>query len=129
MTTGTAPPRHSSTDEPNEGRVAFGVPPSTVADWFHSDLQDGVQPERLDVLRRTYGYNELVEALPTPGWKRFFAQFNELVIWILIGAAVISGLLGEWADAVAILAIVLLNGVLGFFQEERAEQSLTSTLR
>ena len=54
-----------------------------------------------------------------PIWKKLFGQFKELVIWILIVAAIISGVMGEWADAVAILAIVLVNGVIGFLQEER----------
>ena len=61
-----------------------------------------------------------------PGWKKFLAQFRELVIWILIVAAIISGALGEWVDALAILAIVLLNGVLGFLQEAKAEQALAA---
>src|SRR4029077_3751424 len=46
--------------------------------------------------------------------------------WVLIGAAILSGLLEDWLDAAAILAIVLVNGVLGFIQEFRAERSLTS---
>ncbi|MDP6446790.1 MAG: metal-transporting ATPase, partial [Pirellulaceae bacterium] len=48
------------------------------------------------------------------------------MIWILIAAALISGALGEWADTLAILAIVLLNGCLGFYQEARAERSLAA---
>lgn len=111
---------------PAEGLVAFAVPAGTVADWFQTDSQQGLRAEQVENRRENYGYNQLIEAAPTPAWVRFLAQFNELVIWILIGAAVVSGLLGEWADAVAILAIVLLNGVLGFFQEDRAEQSLSA---
>ncbi|MCI0464389.1 MAG: cation-translocating P-type ATPase [Gemmataceae bacterium] len=53
-------------------------------------------------------------------------QFQELVIWILLVAAAISGLLGDWTDMIAILAIVLLNALLGFFQEERAERALAA---
>jgi Ca2+-transporting ATPase len=77
-------------------------------------------------LRERHGFNELVEAPPVPLWRKFLSQFTDLVIWILIVAALISGLLGEWADTLAILAIVLLNGLLGFFQEERAEQALAA---
>ena len=57
---------------------------------------------------------------------KFAAQFNQLVVWILIAAAVIAGATGDLIDTAAILAIVLLNGVLGFVQEERAEQALES---
>ncbi len=48
------------------------------------------------------------------------------MIWILIVAALISGVVGEWLDAGAILSIVLLNGVLGFIQVEKAERALSS---
>src|SRR5262245_11088617 len=54
------------------------------------------------------------------------SQFRDLVIWILIVAAVISGAMNEWVDTIAILAIVVLNGVIGFLQEQRAEQSLAA---
>src|SRR5687768_3261562 len=73
-----------------------------------------------------YGANELAQAPPEPWWKRFARQFADLLIWILIAAAIISGALGEWIDAVAILAIVVLNGILGFMQEGRAEQALAA---
>src|ERR1019366_4955849 len=55
-----------------------------------------------------------------------FRQFNEVVIWVLIVAAIVSGWLGEWTDAIAIVAIVLINGLLGFFQEERAGEALAA---
>ncbi|MGH6803019.1 MAG: cation-translocating P-type ATPase, partial [Methyloceanibacter sp.] len=49
-----------------------------------------------------------------------------VIVWVLVGAAVISGLLEDWLDAAAILAIVFLNGLLGFVQEFRAERSLAA---
>ena len=53
--------------------------------------------------------------------------FDEAVDrWTVIGAAIISGALGEWSDAIAILAIVVINGILGFVQEGRAEQALAA---
>ncbi|WHZ16371.1 MAG: cation-translocating P-type ATPase [Nitrospira sp.] len=81
-----------------------------------------------EALRRlaAHGSNELPEAPPPSPWNIFQAQFTSLIVWVLIGAAVISGLLGEWIDTGAILAIVLLNALLGFLQEYRAEQSLAA---
>src|SRR6185503_8602066 len=72
------------------------------------------------------GPNELPEAHPPSLIKLFFSQFTSVIVWVLIGAAVISGLLEDWLDAAAILAIVLFNGFLGFIQEFRAERSLAS---
>ena len=72
------------------------------------------------------GPNELPEAHPPSPIKLFFSQFTSVIVWVLIGAAVVSGLLEDWLDAVAILAIVLFNGVLGFIQEFRAERSLAA---
>ena len=62
-------------------------------------------------------------------WHRFLGQFLEPVIGILIVASVIAGLMGEWIDTLAILAIVLLNGVLGYLQEDRAERALAALQR
>jgi Ca2+-transporting ATPase len=73
-----------------------------------------------------HGRNELMEGKRTPPIALFLNQFKDFMVLVLIGATLISGLLGEYMDAVAILAIVVLNGVLGFIQEYRAEQSLRS---
>lgn len=72
------------------------------------------------------GFNELPEPPPPSLLKLFLSQFTSVIIWVLIGAAVISGLLEDWLDAAAIMAIVFLNGVLGFVQESRAERSLAA---
>src|SRR4051812_35343345 len=60
------------------------------------------------------GPNELREAPPASHWGRLFDQFREPVILVLVAAAVVSGALGQWTDAFAIIAIVLINGVIGF---------------
>ena len=72
------------------------------------------------------GPNELKEGKRISPWQIFLGQFKSLIIWILIAAGVISGVLGEVVDAVAILAIVLLNAVIGFYQEFNAEKSIAA---
>ncbi len=73
-----------------------------------------------------YGYNELAER-PRPGFLQLLlGQFNNFIVIILIVAAIISLLLGEVIDASAIMAIVILNAVLGVIQESRAEQALAA---
>lgn len=64
----------------------------------------------------SHGPNELPEAPPVSPLKLFLTQFSSLIILVLIGAAIISGLLQEWVDTAAILAIVVLNAILGFLK-------------
>ena len=72
------------------------------------------------------GPNELKEGKRISSVQVFLGQFKSLIIWILIAAGVISGLLGERVDAIAILAIVVLNAVIGFYQEFKAEKSIAA---
>ncbi|GAB1469882.1 cation-translocating P-type ATPase [Chloroflexota bacterium] len=73
-----------------------------------------------------YGPNQLTEA-PRPGFLTLlWAQLNNFVVILLIMASVISALLGDYVEAIAIMAIVVLNAVLGIIQEQRAEQALAA---
>jgi Ca2+-transporting ATPase len=86
----------------------------------HEGLSSGEAKQRL----AEYGYNELLEKERKCWWKQLLAQFQDFMVLVLLAATFISGLLGEYADAIAILVIVLVNAVLGFIQEYRAEQSM-----
>ncbi len=72
------------------------------------------------------GPNELQETISRPAWKMLLAQFIEPMILILIAASVLSFLLGDITEGIAILAIVVLFGVLGFMQEYRAEKAMAA---
>ncbi|MFN2152230.1 MAG: HAD-IC family P-type ATPase, partial [Anaerolineales bacterium] len=74
----------------------------------------------------SYGPNQLAEAPPTTIWQMLWEQFNNFVVILLVVAAIISALLGDYVEAGAILAIVVLNAVLGIVQERRAEQALAA---
>jgi len=82
-------------------------------------------PEAQERLR-LHGANKLVEAPPTTVWKMLWDQFNDFVVMLLIVAAVISAILNDWVEAIVIMAIVILNAVLGVFQERRAEEALAA---
>ncbi len=87
---------------------------------------DGLSSQEAAQRLATNGPNELKEGKPTSLLQSFLGQFKSLIIWILIAAGVISGLLGEVVDSIAILAIVVLNAVIGFYQEFKAEKSIAA---
>lgn len=73
---------------------------------------------------KTYGLNELKHKKKKSPILIFLSQFNDFLVWVLIGATIISGFIGDKADALTILIIVIVNAILGFIQEFRTEKSL-----
>ncbi len=90
------------------------------------DPQQGLTNGQVEERRQAHGPNELQETPPPPLWKRIVRQFASVLIGILIVAAIISGILGEWPETIAIAAIILLNALIGFLQEEKAERALAA---
>lgn len=121
---------NASMNKPTVSAPAIDAPHALAVEKviakFEVDVERGLTTAEAATRRSRYGGNRLPDAVVRPWWLRFASQFNQLVVWILIAAAVIAGATGDLIDTVAILAIVLLNGVLGFVQEERAEQALES---
>src|SRR5690606_13972046 len=66
--------------------------------------------------------------LPAPPrdgvFKRFFKHFHDMLIYVLIGAGAITAVLGHWLDTAVILGVVVINAIIGFIQEGKAEQAL-----
>jgi Ca2+-transporting ATPase len=86
----------------------------------------GLAPDEVSRRRARHGANELARPAAVPIWRRCARQLGEPVILLLLAAAAISLVLGESLDAGAILAIVLLNAALTYFQQARAERALAS---
>jgi Ca2+-transporting ATPase len=115
-----------------------GVPPyrqtvATVVARFHSDAARGLTSAAAKEALAQYGPNELPTVPPEPAWKRFLAQFQNPLTMLLIAATVISFVAwiieeegGLPYEALTILAIVILNAVLGYVQENRAEQAVAA---
>lgn len=106
-----------------------------MSNWFNIDAKDVLKdfssceknglttPEATRRLAKV-GQNQLESGTKLSPWQIFGSQFKDFMVLVLIGAAIVSGLLGEKADAITIVAIVILNAFLGFIQEYRAEKSL-----
>jgi calcium-translocating P-type ATPase len=91
-----------------------------------TNVQSGLSAA--DVQRRLekYGHNRLPEGRKQGPFKRFLLQFNNILVYVLLGAGFVKLMVGLWLDASIILAVVVLNALLGFFQEGKAEKALDS---
>jgi Ca2+-transporting ATPase len=87
---------------------------------------EGISGQEALLRRERYGLNELLEKKKKTIVTMFLDQFKDFMIIVLLAAALISGALGELADTVAIVVIVVLNAVLGFIQEYRAEKAMAA---
>src|SRR5919112_705133 len=116
-----------------EGNAGYRRTVEEVVAGLGSDPRRGLSSEEARARLERYGPNELEAEKPVPAWRRFLAQFRDtLVILLLIATAVSVGL---WAyerdsalpyEGLAIFAIVLLNGILGYVQESRAERAVAA---
>jgi len=95
-----------------------------VIAYWQTDQYEGLASSEIKSRLNKFGYNEMVEKQKTAWWKRLVAQFQDFMVLILLAATLISAFLGEYADAVTILIIVIFNAILGFVQEYRAEKSM-----
>ncbi|MBY9082297.1 calcium-translocating P-type ATPase, SERCA-type [Paenibacillus sp. HN-1] len=91
---------------------------------FAVSPQRGLGPEEAEARLKEHGPNELSEGERISPLTILLNQFKDFMVLVLMGATLVSGLLGEYLDAITIVAIIVLNGILGFVQEFRAERSL-----
>lgn len=89
-----------------------------------TDSYRGLSRSEAQKRLQEFGYNQLPEQRKISSLNLLLSQFSNFIVWILIAAAIIAGILGEWVDVFAIIIIIILNALLGFFQEYRAERSL-----
>lgn len=90
------------------------------------DLQNGLSSTEVVKLQEQYGLNELVDRGTKSPWKILLEQLTGTMVVILIISAIITFFLKEYKEAIAIMVIVILNSILGFSQEYRAEQAMAA---
>ncbi len=111
-------------------RDAHRLTKTTVLNVLAVEPAIGLTDTEAATRRATVGGNVLAEAVRVPGWRRFVGQFRDLLILILIGAAVVAFVVsGELKTPLVVLVVVLINAVIGFVQENRAERSLEALRR
>lgn len=95
-----------------------------VVEKLGTDIKKGLNDKEIKKRLEHFGPNELVYAPKKPAWHLFVHQFTDFMVLVLLAATFISGILGEYADAITIMIIVVANAILGFVQEYRAERSI-----
>jgi magnesium-transporting ATPase (P-type) len=91
-----------------------------------TNVQSGLSAASVQQRLEKYGHNRLPEGRKQGPFMRFLQQFNNILVYVLLGAGFVKLMVGLWLDASIILAVVVLNALLGFFQEGKAEKALDS---
>ena len=104
----------------------FTKTPKEVLAEAGSDLQQGLSSSEVQSRMAKYGANELIDRGTKSPWKILLEQLSETMVVILLISAVITFFLHEYTDAIVILVIVILNSILGFTQEYKAEKAMAA---
>jgi magnesium-transporting ATPase (P-type) len=119
----------SQTSSPSPSNTALSVSDpyalqaAEVLDTLRGNREGLTTAEAADRLKAV-GPNRLPEPPKEGLLKRFFKHFNDILIYILIAAGVVKAFLGDWVDAFVILAVAVINTIVGFVQEGKAEEAL-----
>jgi len=115
---------------------AYMVTKEAVLESLNSDSKTGLSRTEAEKRLLQYGLNSLGEEERVPLWKRFLSQFADAMVIILIGAAVLSAFMAfkeggfdGWIDVIVIMAIVIINAILGVYQEGKADQAIAALKR
>jgi magnesium-transporting ATPase (P-type) len=91
---------------------------------LQTDRNNGLSSQEVENRLKKFGSNRLPRARGRSAWVRFLLQFHNVLIYVMLVAAGITGMLGDWVDTGVLLAAVFINAVIGFVQEGKAEQAL-----
>ena len=103
----------------------YQIPYENVLKSFNSSIT-GLSNEDIAKQRETYGSNQIEETKSESPIKVFISQFKDFLVIILMVAAVVSAMMGKWESTLVIIAVLILNALLGTLQHIKAEQSLKS---
>lgn len=111
---------------PLDGDVLYSLTAGDILAQLESDGSKGLTAAEAEQRLKELGPNTITEERKESLLQKFLNQFKDFMVLILIAASVVSGLLGELADAIIIIAIVIINAILGVYQEGKAEKAIES---
>jgi len=109
-----------------EGVGWHAVPADQVVGRLRTDPAAGLDAREASRRLAQYGLNRLPEGSQRGPLMRFLAQLNNILVYVLLGAGFVKLMVGLWLDAAVILGVVIINALLGFLQEGKAEKALDS---
>jgi Ca2+-transporting ATPase len=112
-----------------EGRAWHHLPMEETVGFLNVNPSVGLSAGEVARRQREFGPNRVTPHRGTPGWMKFLQQFNQPLVYILLLAVGVTALLGEWVDSAVIFGVVLINAVVGFLQESKAEKSIEALSR
>ncbi len=107
-------------------RTYHDLPTEEILTQFTSDQANGLTAEEAEQRFQRFGSNALTAKKGQSAWLRFLLQFHQPLIYILIAAGVITAVLQEWVDSGVIFGVVLVNAIIGYIQESKAESALAA---
>jgi Ca2+-transporting ATPase len=129
-------PDQTAREQGDGSRAPYQMGIAEVLAFLKSDPQRGLTQEEARLRLQRYGKNELAVERPVPAWRKFLAQFQDVLVILLLIATAISATL--WVverdaalpyEAIAIFVVVLLNAIMGYVQQARAEQAVSALRR
>ena len=90
------------------------------------NLETGLVAEEVKRRQEKFGLNRITARRGTPAWLKFLQQFNQPLVYILLVAVGVTAFLGEWVDSSVIFGVVLINAIVGFLQEAKAEKAISA---
>ncbi|WP_096202963.1 cation-transporting P-type ATPase [Bacillus sp. FJAT-45350] len=111
-------------NEENQQNKSYNLDIDTVIKELATDLSNGLQEHEISKRLEDYGVNELPEAKKESSLVKFLKHFNDVLIYVLLAAAIITGVLGHYIDTAVIVMVAVVNAFIGFLQENKAEKAL-----
>lgn len=116
----------SESEITKKNNLWHGMDAESVVSELGTSVQHGLTNDEVKIRLNKYGKNKLSDSKKRSAFMRFLSQLNNVLMLLLIAAAVVTALMGHWIDTAVIFAVVLINAIVGFIQEGKAEEAIES---